>query len=627
MHLSRRDLLKAAAVSSALAAFPARAAQAAVAGPAHPLGTTLDSTVAKLSASGYSLLGSGPGEPHLVRDDLGTAALAGREARRRPVLAFAQLTDIHVVDAQSPARVEYLDRYDDDPQTASLFSSAYRPQEMLTAQLSDALVRAVNDVGVGPVTGAPLAFALCTGDNTDNSQRNELRWQMAVLDGEPVAANSGAADRWEGVHDLVSYDRHYWHPDPTPSGQVPDRPRELYGFPDVPGLLMAAARQFTPAGLRRPDGAPLPWYTAFGNHDGLVQGNFPRSFQLGTVATGPAKIIAAPTGLSQADLRQVAGGNPSPLGGLTLGTPRTVTADPQRAVLARRELVEEHFTTSGLPVGHGFTQRNRTDGTAYYAFDAGIVRGIVLDTVNPNGEANGSLDTDQFAWLRAELEAASSRYLTGPGGTVVAGTGTDRLVVVFSHHTIGSMDNPIVGPDEQKQRVLGPAVRDLLLTFPNVVLMVDGHTHRNAVTPYTRPSTAATSGGFWEVNTAAHVDFPCQARLLEVVDNADGTLSLFGTILDAAAPLDGGHATGSPVALASLARELAANDWQAGPQGGRGPVEARNVELLVTAPFVLPSAPPPVVPEVPRAALLPLAGAAAAAGVLALRRRGETAPA
>jgi hypothetical protein len=50
------------------------------------------------------------------------------------------------------------------------------------------------------------------------------------------------------------------------------------------------------------------------------------------------------------------------------------------------------------------------------------------------------------------------------------------------------------------------------------------------------------------------------------------------------------------VALAALSRELAVNDWQerpaapgaAGqPDGRRGKVEDRNVELLVRAPFAM----------------------------------------
>ncbi len=46
-----------------------------------------------------------------------------------------------------------------------------------------------------------------------------------------------------------------------------------------------------------------------------------------------------------------------------------------------------------------------------------------------------------------------------------------------------------------------------------------------------------------------------------------------------------------PLELASLSRELAANDWQergvpaAGQDGRRGRLEDRNVELLLPAPF------------------------------------------
>ena len=54
-----------------------------------------------------------------------------------------------MVDHQSPARVEWTDRYDDPNATGltpGIFASAYRPQEMLSAQISDAMVRAVNAV-------------------------------------------------------------------------------------------------------------------------------------------------------------------------------------------------------------------------------------------------------------------------------------------------------------------------------------------------------------------------------------------------------------------------------------------------------------------------------------------------
>jgi hypothetical protein len=133
------------------------------------------------------------------------------------------------------------------------------------------------------------------------------------------------------------------------------------------------------------------------------------------------------------------------------------------------------------------------------------------------------------------------------------------------------------------------------------VLWVNGHTHVNSVTPHRRAAGAAVPGGFWEVNTASHVDFPQQARIVELADNRDGTISIFGTIVDSAAPLAVPGSLDSPQALAALSRELAANDWQerpaapgaAGqPDGRRGKVEDRNVELLVRAPFKLPARKP-----------------------------------
>ena len=38
---------------------------------------------------------------------------------------------------------------------------------------------------------APIDFALCTGDNADSNQRNELAWFAAVWDGQPVRPDAG----------------------------------------------------------------------------------------------------------------------------------------------------------------------------------------------------------------------------------------------------------------------------------------------------------------------------------------------------------------------------------------------------------------------------------------------------
>ncbi|MCU1594077.1 MAG: family metallophosphoesterase [Frankiales bacterium] len=606
MEISRRDAIKGAAVVG-LAAFPAR--QAAAAGPVAPAHTTLSSTIVRepAGAKGYAQLVSGPGEPHVVRQDLGVRAQAGRSTRRTALLAFAQLTDIHVVDAQSPARVEFADRYNDGPGSPLIFGAAYRPHEMLTTQVADRIVAAVEQVGRGPAVGGRLAFVICTGDNADNCQHNEVRWQIDVLDGKTVRADSGDLTRWEGVHDqdALSYDVHYWHPDGAPDGKAEDEVRGTYGFPVVKGLLDAARRPYAAHGLNR------PWYTCYGNHDGLVQGNFPQSFQLSALATGPLKITSLPVGVSPQDL---AAGDPTVLAKLATGPARLVTADPNRKIVTRTETIREHFTTGGTPLGHGYTSENLRSGTAYYSFDpTPLVRCVVLDTVNPNGYSDGSLDQAQLSWLTALLQRSSR-----------------KLVLVFSHHTIATMTNPIVSVDDPGVRVLGDAVRTLLLAHPQVVAWVNGHTHVNRITAHPR---AGGGGGFWEVNTASHIDWPSQARLLELVDNHDGTLSLFGTVIDAAAPLSYGGRLTSSSQLASLARELAANDPQEQTSARRGKVEDRNVELLIRAPFSLSApAPVPAAPEHGRtgnrvpATGLGEGGALLAAGALgaalALRRRG-----
>jgi hypothetical protein len=336
-------------------------------------GSTLRATLTDPDGDGF--LERGPAMPLAERRDLGGGGRPGREIAR-----FGQITDAHVRDEESPARVPFLDRL------GTPFEPTFRPQEAETAQVLDAAVRALG-------AERPQAVAV-TGDLADNAQANELDLAISVLDGGRADPGSGAR-RYEGVQQGDNPDPYYYRPDN-------DAPRH-------PGLTEAAQRPFTAAGL------DVPWYPALGNHDALVQGEVPSTPAIEALATGPRMLTDLDRGVrppaDEASAPAVVDALLADPAGLP-GRTREVTPDPRRRTLRPEQAVER--LRAAVPAAR--TAAGRLD----YTFEIGArVRAIVLDTVDREGGSRGVVLPRQVEWLQRALAEAG-----------------DRHVVVFSHNPL-----------------------------------------------------------------------------------------------------------------------------------------------------------------------------------------------
>lgn len=339
-------------------------------------GSTLEATFT--DSDGNGVLERGPGEPLRPRTELASPAPRGRE-----LASFAQITDAHVRDEESPARASVLDRLD------TRLNSTFRPQEALSPQVLAAAVGSINELGVDAT--------VVTGDLIDNAQRNELEQALALLEGGRVEPGSG--DRgYVGPQQASNPDPFFYRPDVDP--------------PQSPGLLERAQRPFDAPGL---DG---PWYAVAGNHDLLVQGEVPPTPALNELATGGELLrglrpdYEPPSEVDELTPELVAqvlaGGPPGPT--------ESVPADPARGLLDAGATTDRLRAASAAG-GSG----ERLD----YSFDiGGAVRGIALDVVDRAGGSGGTIaGAEQVAWLEQELRRAG-----------------DRRVLVFSHQPLESTD-------------------------------------------------------------------------------------------------------------------------------------------------------------------------------------------
>jgi Ca2+-binding RTX toxin-like protein len=580
----------------------------------------------------YDDLGLVGGEDYTVRDPLNVAQ-PGRATSRQSKAYFAQMTDFQLADEESPARVEFV-----DPGP----SSAWRPQEAFVPYMVEYTVRQVNAfAGDSPFPGsdATMDFSLITGDQADNNHRNETVWIRELLEGgEPQNFDTGIdptgydptlpgcataqanpvtlarlkneADNnlYTGVQDHDDYESltseaYFYDPD------IPADSTEYGHFPQYMGLMDRAQQvTFTPEGLN------MPFYLANGNHDVLVQGNEDANLAFERIALGCEKVFGptpaapGPGSLPDPDFLFLPGLETAP-----------VPPDPERQLLSKPQ-IKRIYADGTDPAadpeqGHGFglvdpAENAASNGSAsYYSWEP--ITGMQFISIDTNseggqtaegvapGSSNGNIDDPQFQWLKGELEAAQA---------------ANKLIVLFGHHPVRSMNTPII--DEQASPCTvddshghdinpgcdidprastpihlgdeelpgtGQTFVELLDGYPNVIAYVPGHTHEHRLTPFQRQDGSL----WWELNTSAVVDHPTQSRLIEVFDNQDGTLSIFTNVIDhgssSAAPPPGSAAGFDENQLASIGRTLAYNDLQ-NNFSGEGAVEDRNAELLLGDP-------------------------------------------
>ena len=463
--------------------------------------------VALYSQYGYSRWQTGPGLDYVQRTELAPDASDTTPVAR--LLSFFAITDIHISDEESPAQPLYFGWSALYGTSSAGASSAYSPVQLGSTQVLDAAIQTANALH----QKTPFDFAISLGDNVNNTQYNELRWFIDVMDGGEIHPSSGA----HAGKNSIDY-------------QMP----------------------FLAKGLNK----EIPWYQVIGNHDQFWMGSAFEQEKTLAVHIGDTVLNMAndptptPTGVYGHGVYGGVVDGSTPLGDVIkdgleelFPTPPTVVADPNRHSLATLESsshdwMAQFFHTSSQPVGHGFSQSNLDDDVASYVFQPKAdlpLKVISLDDtckgLGQHSYAAACLDSDRIAWLKKQLDDGQTN---------------GELMIIAAHIPINPQNDiddtapyslPLWAPSPVKQE----DVLTLLHSYPNLILWISGHRHINAVTPQPYNAADLTDHpelSFWEVETASLRDFPQQFRTFDIRRNQDETLTMRVTNVDPAVSVD-----------------------------------------------------------------------------------------
>lgn len=493
-----------------------------------------------------------------VRSDLGGNPRSLIDDGSSVLLRLLHVSDMHLIDAGSPARSDWVEAKADDPKWHPLLHMC-RPFDTLVNWGLASFVRGAKNNG-----GELADLAIFTGDNIDNAQQNELDAYLALLDGGtfsfpyegPQEAHWASDPRTASLRDS----RGRW-PFWVPDGGVNDLWQDQHGYPNLPGLLHETGRQITSPGLG------LPWLPVMGNHDVMRQGTAYSTPHLDQIATGAWRAATGPANFAPPSPFDAYMANVAAFSDGEVRFP--VSRNPGRRSITRTEFIGAHIEQARR-LGHarGFT----STGSGDYVHDCDYVRIVVLDTNHPDGHYQGSIGDHQLVWLHEVLTASDRDQVP---------------VLVATHHGGISLDNTYVDPSplnehSAEDRKLAAEMEAVLHRHRSVVAWLVGHRHIHRIRPISDP--LGVGSGFWEITTGSLIDSPTEARLVEVIAGADQSIGIRTSIVSHD-DCDTEHPEQS-IRLGALHRHLAEIEARTGPEtrgrrngrpGDRAAVLARPV--------------------------------------------------